>query len=112
MEASGVQGAWRRALDEFVGRLRGIYGERLRAVVLYGSRARGEGAEDSDIDTLVVLRPLDDFWREFDRVSPVAGELSLKHGVVICTRPTSEEEFSNSGSPFFLNVRREGIGVG
>ena len=36
-----------------------IYGERLDHIILYGSRARGDARDDSDIDILIVLK--DDF---------------------------------------------------
>ncbi len=35
--------------------LRGIYGERLRDVLLFGSWARGDAHPESDVDLLVVL---------------------------------------------------------
>jgi uncharacterized protein len=44
-----------RALAERVGR---ALGDRVRRVILFGSRARGEASPDSDFDLLVVLRDL------------------------------------------------------
>ncbi len=45
----------RRVLEAFVAELRDALGERLVAVWLFGSRARGEpGGPDSDVDLLVV----------------------------------------------------------
>ena len=34
-----------------------LYGPRLKQVLLYGSRARGDHQRDSDYDILVVLEP-------------------------------------------------------
>jgi predicted nucleotidyltransferase len=48
----------RRALGRFRAWLLERYGARLRELVLYGSRARGDADEDSDVDVLVVI---DDF---------------------------------------------------
>lgn len=45
----------RRVLERFVSRLRAELGDELRAVWLYGSRARGEEpGPDSDVDLLVL----------------------------------------------------------
>lgn len=45
----------RRWIDEFRNRLRAVYGPRLRDLRLFGSKARGEWHEESDIDLLVLL---------------------------------------------------------
>jgi predicted nucleotidyltransferase len=42
-------------LTEIKNGLDRMYGGRLQGVYLFGSRARGEGAPDSDVDILVVL---------------------------------------------------------
>jgi hypothetical protein len=45
-----------RAIARAVARdLRELYGERLKHVILFGSRARGDADPESDIDLLVVL---------------------------------------------------------
>jgi predicted nucleotidyltransferase len=43
------------ALLAFASSVRAEFGERVRDVRLFGSRARGEGHEDSDLDVLVLL---------------------------------------------------------
>ena len=47
--------AERHLLIAFAERLRESFGERLERVVVFGSRARGDAHEDSDIDLLVVV---------------------------------------------------------
>ncbi len=57
-----------RVLDELKERLSAAYGERLHAVVLFGSEARGDARPDSDIDVLVVLETLTgDYGEELER---------------------------------------------
>jgi predicted nucleotidyltransferase len=69
------------ALRELAGRVRQQFGERLVAVTLFGSRARGEGRDDSDLDVLVRLR---DATREDRRVlQDLAFDLGLDQGLVI-----------------------------
>ncbi len=99
---------WRGALEQFVGELKALYGARLASIFLYGSRARGDAEEESDIDTLIVLDPREDFWVEFKRISPIANRLSLDHDVVISTIPVDLQEFRQGRDPFLLNVRSEG----
>lgn len=54
LQAASLTPAEREALDCFVGLLRSELGPELIAVWLYGSRARGERHEDSDVDLLVI----------------------------------------------------------
>jgi predicted nucleotidyltransferase len=39
--------------------LQGLYGDRLQEVVLYGSYARGDYDEESDIDLMIILNDLE-----------------------------------------------------
>lgn len=48
------------ALERLCVALRARFGQRLREVVLFGSRARGDASEDSDVDVLVVADDLDE----------------------------------------------------
>lgn len=55
----------RQALGALVGAVRVHYGKRLHDVLVFGSRARGEGRSDSDVDVAVVLRDGNwDYWDE------------------------------------------------
>lgn len=102
---------WKLALHAFIGQLRQLYGENLVEVRLYGSRARGDAEEDSDIDVLVVLRECKDFWEELRRIDPIAGAISLEYDVLISTIPALEEAYLSERSSFFMNVRKESVVV-
>ncbi len=88
--------------------LRGLYGERYRGLVLYGSRARGEAREDSDVDLLLLLRGEVRAAREIKRISAVKWPLSLESGYVLSVLPVNMEEYRSSDDPFLMNARREG----
>src|SRR5258706_10109666 len=45
-------------LGELRRRIEARFGDRVEGVTLFGSRARGEGHEDSDLDVLVLVRDL------------------------------------------------------
>lgn len=71
----------KEVLDQFCSRTREAFGSRVRELVLFGSRARGEGHEDSDVDVCVVIDDLD--WREKRDVFAITGDLLAKHDVLI-----------------------------
>lgn len=42
-------------LDKYIAEIKKIYGTHLQEVILYGSYARGDFKEDSDIDIMILL---------------------------------------------------------
>ena len=92
-------------------RLEALYGPRLCDVILYGSYARGEADEGSDIDLLVVLEDFEDPRAELQRMEPIASDLSLEHEVLIAVLVTRQREYAERNSPLLLNIRREGVAV-
>ena len=86
-----------------------IYGERLKGVYLFGSYARGEADEDSDIDVLIVLDRVDDYSSEIERTSELVSQLSLECGRNISRVVVPEKRWREDQTMFFLNVRNEAI---
>jgi predicted nucleotidyltransferase len=79
-------------------------------VILFGSQARGEAAEESDIDVLVVLPDM--HKRTLDIVLEIAWQVGFEAGKVISVVPAANEEMELlSASTFFQAVQREGIPV-
>lgn len=99
----------RTALKEARHRLEVMYGDRLVHVTLYGSQARGEAREDSDVDVLVILRDDYELYPEFKRLSPLSLDLLERYGVYVSLQPFSEEEYRERQSPLMINVRKEGV---
>ncbi len=104
-----MEEGWRSALQQFAEAMKSLYGNRLSRVLLYGSRARGDASEASDIDVLVVLTSGADFWVEFKRISPVASRISLENDVVISAIPVDTDEFRAGRTPLLTNVQREAV---
>jgi predicted nucleotidyltransferase len=98
-------------LAELKRRLEDLYGERLVRVILYGSQARGDASDGSDIDVLIVLRGETSPCEEIARTAELAAELSLRHNVAIVPAFASESRYEGEQSPLLLNVRREGVPV-
>jgi predicted nucleotidyltransferase len=88
-----------------------ILGDRLEAVYLYGSQARGEAQPDSDIDVLVVTRGAFDYFDLLERTSQLTADLSLEYDTVIAKVFVSKLDFDFRETPLLINLRREGIAV-
>ena len=87
---------------EFRTRLQQLYGERLEQVILFGSQARGDAVEGSDIDVMIVLKGEVKVGEEIARTSQLCSDLSLAYDVALSRIFTSNEkgakEFGRSKS--------------
>jgi predicted nucleotidyltransferase len=86
-----------------------MYGERLHALVLFGSQARGTAHDESDVDVLVVL---DDGFRLYDeikRVVDVQLELLDRHGELLSFKLMPVSRYRSVHHPLMMNVRQEGV---
>jgi len=101
----------KQILKEYQSRLRELLGDDLASIVLYGSQARGDAEEGSDIDVLCVMKKTFDYGELILRTSEITAELSLKYNVVLSRSFASLEDYKTRQTPFLMNVRREGVAV-
>ena len=81
-------------------------------VILYGSYARGDFREDSDIDILVLIEKDKVTMDDRKRISSLLNHISLENGTMICLFIASKKEWSSRKvTPFYENVNREGIAL-
>lgn len=101
----------RETLDRFASGLRERFGERLAEVRLFGSYARGEAHEESDVDCLVLIDRAD--RRDDCAVTDMAADLIWQvGGIVISPIVMSPSEFEawkarERAAP--LAIEREGV---
>lgn len=99
----------KEVLVELKAELLNLYGSRLKQVLLYGSHARDEATEHSDIDLVIVLDGRVAPGREIDRMIDIINDLNIKHNVLLSIYPVSEDDYRTVKSPLLLNIRKEGI---
>lgn len=92
-------------------RLEALYGGRFEKLVLFGSHARGDARDGSDVDFLVVLDGFRNVEEELERMDPIASEISLRHDVLICLSVVRLEDYRSRPSGMMINVRREGVTI-
>ena len=89
---------------------------RVKEVLVYGSRARGDWRADSDIDVAVIVHgsfaPGEDL-AILHAVADQTFDACAKHGFLIAPIPVSEDELlaadNRSNHAFCRNVRTEGV---
>jgi predicted nucleotidyltransferase len=99
-------------LRRFEAALRERFGERLCEVVLFGSRARGDAHEDSDVDVLVVIEGLSDEERLAAMDLAFATDSASAEWVGLAPLVYSSEQAAamrRGGRRLFRDIDREGI---
>ena len=102
----------RKMLLELEEKLQSVYGNKLKAVILYGSVARGTATEESDIDIMVLVDGTAQELRTFeDQLSDVSTDISIKYFRVFSIIDISYQEYMRwvNTSPFYRNVSKEGV---
>lgn len=89
------------------------YSNRLAKIILYGSYARGDFHEESDIDFLVLLNDENvSITREIGETNNELFDLSLKHNFIpISSYIVSKNSFQTSNKAIFRFIKKEGITV-
>lgn len=80
-------------------------------IILYGSEARGDAREDSDIDLLILLDGDKLTIKDEQVVTSPLYDLEVKTGVIISPMVTLKKLWENRPfkTPFYVNVMNEGI---
>jgi predicted nucleotidyltransferase len=87
-------------------RLVEVFGDRLKAAVLFGSRARHEGGEDSDHDLFVVIEGLpDDPLERLKQVRRAVLDVPLRVNIIAKT----PEQFAANLTPLLLDICVDGV---
>ena len=98
------------AVREYVNHIHNDFPGRILAVILFGSKARGDAGEESDIDLFVLVDMEDhtlrsDLWR-------IASDVSLEHNVVLSVRVFAQERWAETRRirlPLFRSIEANGI---
>ena len=79
-------------------------------IELFGSRARGDADQDSDMDVLVIVNDVSPELEDY--ISECAWEAGFKHGIVIVPVVFSRNEWENGPEQYSLlaeAIRAEGV---
>lgn len=101
--------AFQRLQKELIQGLLAIFGSNVFQIILYGSVARNEATEDSDIDIAIILdHSIDEAVRE--RFIDWAANMDMKYDCVLSIVDIEKEKYDvwKNTMPFYKNVFTEG----
>ena len=87
-------------------------GEKLERVILYGSYARGDYDDESDIDIMVLANiPHEDEMKEYKKINHFLSRLGMEYDIFISVNVTDCTTFYKyiDVLPFYKNVLQEGV---
>ena len=101
-------------LQKFRAEAEKVFGSKLQDMILYGSYARGDNTDESDIDVMLIvdISP-DDELNSAIRLSDIVVDLNLEFDVVLSPLVESKEKYEKykNINPLFANVEKEGIRI-
>jgi predicted nucleotidyltransferase len=100
-------------LQEFIASVKKKYTDKIKEIILFGSYARGEATEESDIDILVITGG--NRFEMQKNLSEIAVDILLDTGEYISAKAVSVEEYSfmeKIKTGFYQNIAKEGVVVG
>lgn len=106
MRDVGMSNREREILEQAVEALRKALGNRLVAVVLFGSRARGDARPESDWDLLVIAEGLPE--NRFDRQLLINGLLFGKCDGAVSVAARTCREFQSHVPSLYLDIALDG----
>ncbi|MEO8398922.1 MAG: nucleotidyltransferase domain-containing protein [Ignavibacteriaceae bacterium] len=97
-------------LTELRNELEKLFADNLVKIFLYGSYARKEAANESDLDIIVLVKE-HSFEEYNEEITKISVEFSLKYDLVISIIIDDYKHFQKYSSilPFYMNVVNEGI---
>ena len=102
------------AIQDFVNKVNELLGNRVKRIILYGSYARGDFNENSDIDIMILTDLTDNEIVEYrDNISNIAYDIEWNNNFDIYLSPLLKnlDKFNYwlEALPFYMNVQKEGV---
>lgn len=91
-----------------------VYGKSLVKVILYGSYARGDFNNDSDIDMVAIVQGKRiNLQEQLKQVWDESAELELEYGTILSPTVIPYDEFEQykEDLPYYRNIANEGVTI-
>lgn len=102
------------AINDFLKEVNELLGNRINKIILYGSYARGDFKDNSDVDIMILTNLSDEEIIKYrDKISDIAYEIEFKNNFDFMLSPLVKniDKFNYwlEALPFYMNVQKEGV---
>ena len=97
---------------EYVRQINNIFTDKLKKIILYGSYARGDFNEFSDIDVMILVdMPDEEIKKKWEEVLDIKCDLDNKYDIDLSYIVKDVNQFNKwlDVLPFYRNVKNEGV---
>ena len=99
-----------KIIQEFIDRVNKLLGKRVKKIILYGSYARGDYNENSDIDIMILTDLTNEEIIEYrELVSNIEFDTNFEVMISPLVKNIEKFEYWLKALPFYMNVQREGV---
>ena len=102
-------------INEYISEIKKILGADLKRAVIYGSYARGEYEEESDIDiALFTLKEPEEFYLLINKISELTFEYNVKYDIILSPVFQNIIDYNRMLRvvPYYQSIQKEGILIG
>jgi predicted nucleotidyltransferase len=85
----------------------------IEKIILFGSVARGDDGENSDIDILIITQNVDDELKIEDDIASKAMDIIIETGEHISVKIRDKNHYAKHiDFPFYIDIEKEGVVIG
>ena len=102
----------KNVLVQYTEELKSVYGKHLKAVILYGSYARGDYNCNSDVDIMILLDLSDIEIKKYRKeLTDITYDYNYENNLEIMPIAKNQDHFRKwvEEYPFYSNVAKEGV---
>ena len=91
-----------------------VFGEAIEKILLYGSYARKDNTDDSDIDLVAIVHgDRQELQNKLKQIWDISSELELEYEVIISPTIIPYDEYMKykDDVPYYKNIQKEGVNI-
>jgi len=99
-------------LNEFIMRINDVLKGKVDKIILYGSYARGDYSENSDLDIMILTNLSEEEIVDIrTEIWDIASDIGLENDIIISIMLKNIEDYNYwlDTLPFYMNVKKEGV---